>query len=185
MVLLDALASGGRIASFSDSRKVFLDGQPMAYEVVELVAEAVSKDRVVDGLAAPFYLRDWVMLESRLPVVPLVSAPCKVTRTAQLLGTEALGHPARHLRDVTKFCSFDERAFDAQGFEFPGRFRTSRRVRRWSCHTERLSAPRASSRLRRKGAMTGRCPEGSGLREHFFLHCSFHRGTRVPRTARK
>jgi hypothetical protein len=140
MVLLDALAPGGLLASFSDSRKVFLDGQPIAYEVVELVAEAVSKDRVVDGLAAPFYLRDWVMLESRLPVVPLVSARCEVTRTAQLLGTEALGHPALHLRDVTKLCSFDEAALDAQAPEFPGHFRTSRRVERWSCHTERLSA---------------------------------------------
>jgi hypothetical protein len=29
------------------------------------------------------------MLEGRLPVVPLVSARCEVTRTAQLLGTEA------------------------------------------------------------------------------------------------
>jgi hypothetical protein len=34
MVLLDALASGGLLESFSDSRKVFLDGQPIAYEVV-------------------------------------------------------------------------------------------------------------------------------------------------------
>ena len=102
MVLLDALAPAGLLASFSDSRKVFLDGQPIAYEVVELVAEAVSKDRVVDGLATPFYLRDRVMLEGRLPVVPLVSARGEVTCTAQLLGTEALGHPARHLRDVTK-----------------------------------------------------------------------------------
>jgi hypothetical protein len=29
MVLLDALASGGLLASFFDSRKVFLDGSPM------------------------------------------------------------------------------------------------------------------------------------------------------------
>jgi hypothetical protein len=141
MVLLDALAPGGGLASFSDPRKVFLDGQPIAQEVVELVAEAVSKDRVVDGLATPFYLRDRVMLEGRLPVVPLVSARYEVTRTAQLLRTEAFGHPARHLRDVTKLCSFDEGAPDAQGPEFPGRFRTSRRVQRWSGHTERLSAP--------------------------------------------
>jgi hypothetical protein len=53
MVLLDALALSGRLASSSDSFEIFLDGQPMAYEVVELVAEAVSKDRVVDGPAAP------------------------------------------------------------------------------------------------------------------------------------
>ncbi len=49
------VVAGDRIfASFSDSRKVFLDGQPIAYEVVELVAEAVRKDRVVDGLVARF-----------------------------------------------------------------------------------------------------------------------------------
>src|SRR5207247_1545992 len=113
------VAPGGLLASFSDSREVPLDGQPMAYQVVELVAEAVSKDRVVDGLAAPVSLRDWVMLEGGLPVVPLVTARCEVTRTAQLLGTEALGHPARHVRDVTKLCSFDECALDAQGPEFP------------------------------------------------------------------
>ena len=53
MVLLDALAPSGRLASPSDSFEIFLDGKPMAYEVVELVAEAVSKDRVVHGLAAP------------------------------------------------------------------------------------------------------------------------------------
>src|SRR5207248_7072603 len=52
-----ALAPGGLLASFSDSRKVFLDGQPIAYEVVEFVAEAVSEDGVVDGLAAPISLR--------------------------------------------------------------------------------------------------------------------------------
>lgn len=97
MVLLDALAPGRLLASLSDSRKIFLGGQPIAYGVVELVAEAVSEDRVVDGLAAPFSLRDWVMLEGRLPVVPLVSARCEVTRTAQLLRTEALGHLARQL----------------------------------------------------------------------------------------
>jgi hypothetical protein len=111
MVLLDALVPGGRLTSFSDSRKISLDGQPIAYELVELVAEAVSKDRVVDGPPAPFYRRDWVMLESRLPVVPLVRSRCEVPRA---VGTEALGHPARHLRDVTKLSSFDELAFDAQ-----------------------------------------------------------------------
>ena len=56
MVLLDALAPGGLLGSFSDSRKVFLDGQPIAYEVVELVAEAVGKDRVVETSMAPFSL---------------------------------------------------------------------------------------------------------------------------------
>jgi hypothetical protein len=108
------LAPRGRLASFSDSRKISLDGQPLAYEVIKLVAETVSKYRVVDGLQATFLLRDWVMLEGRLPVVPLIGARCEVTRTAQLLGAEALGHPARHLRDVTKLCCLDERAFDAQ-----------------------------------------------------------------------
>lgn len=53
MVLLDALAPSGRLASRSDSFEISLEGKPMAYEVVELVAEAVSKDRVVHGLAAP------------------------------------------------------------------------------------------------------------------------------------
>src|SRR5437763_6296029 len=81
------------------------------------------------------------MLVGRHPVRQFVSDRFEVTSTAQLFGAEALGHPARHLRDVTKLCSFDEDALDAQGFEFPGRFRTLRRVRRWSCHTERLSAP--------------------------------------------
>jgi hypothetical protein len=142
---VDALALGGRLANISDSRKVFLDRQPIAYEVVELVAEAVSEDRVVDGLAAPFYLRDWVMLESRFPVVPLVSARCEVTRTPQLLRTEALGHPACHLRDVTKLCGSNEGALDAQGPEFLGRFCTSCRVQRWSGHTRRLSAPNPQS----------------------------------------
>jgi hypothetical protein len=108
---------------------------PECATMVELVAEAVSKDRVVDAIAASFYLRDWVMLEGRLPVVPFVSARCEVTRTAQLLGTEALGHPTLHLRDVTKLRSFDEDAFDASRLEPRGHFRTSRRVQRWSCHT--------------------------------------------------
>ena len=81
------------------------------------------------------------MLVGRHPIAEFVSDRFEVTSTAQLLGTEALGHPARHLRDVTKLCSFDEDALDAQGLEFPGRFRTSRRVQRWSCHTESLSAP--------------------------------------------
>src|SRR5688572_20774373 len=48
------------------------------------------------------------MLEGRLPVVPLVSARCEVTRPTQLLGTEALGHPTLHLSDVTKLRSSDE-----------------------------------------------------------------------------
>ena len=125
MVLLDVSAPSGRLSSSSDSFEILLDGQPMAYEVVELVAEAVSKDRVVDGLTAPFSLRDWVMLEGRLPVVPLVRARCEVTRTTQLLGTEALGHPARHLCDVTKLRSSDEDALDAQALELLDHLRAS------------------------------------------------------------
>ena len=128
-------ALGGCLARSSDSRKVLLDGQPIADEVVELVAEAVSKDRVIDGLAASFHLRDWVMLESRLPIVPLVRTSYEVTRTAQIFGTEAVAHPAPDLRDVTKLRSFDEGAFDAQGPEFPSHLGASRRVQRCSGHT--------------------------------------------------
>jgi hypothetical protein len=83
------------------------------------------------------------MLVGRHPIGQFVSDRFEVTSTAQLFGTEAFGHPARQLRDVTELCSFDKDALDAQGFEFPGRFRASRRVRRWSCHAERLSAPRS------------------------------------------
>ena len=54
------------------------------------------------------------MLEGRHPVGQFGSDRFEVTSTAQLFGTEALGHPARHLRDVTKLCSFDEDALDAQ-----------------------------------------------------------------------
>ena len=84
------------------------------------------------------------MLVGRHPVGQFVSDWFEVTGTAQLFGTEALGHPARHLRALTKLCSFDEDTPDAQGFKFPGRFRSSRRVRRWSCYIERLSAPNFS-----------------------------------------
>jgi hypothetical protein len=115
--------------------------RPSGYRIVDPVAEAVGKDRVVETPVAPFSLRAWEMLVGRHPVGLFVSDRLEVTSTTQLFGTEALGHPARHLRDVTELCSFDEDPLDAQGFEFPGRFRTSRRVRRWSCHTERLSAP--------------------------------------------
>src|SRR4029453_6755652 len=102
--------------------------------IVDPVAEAVSKDSVVDRSVAPISLCAWEMLVGRHPVAECLSDWFEVTSTAQLFGTEALGHPARHLRDVTKLCSFDEDALNAQGLEFPGRFRTSRRVRRRSCH---------------------------------------------------
>src|SRR5215211_611050 len=81
------------------------------------------------------------MLVRRHPVGQFVSARFEVTRTAQLFGTEALGHPARDLRDVTKLCRSDEDALDAKESKFGGRLRASRRIRRWSGHTERLSAP--------------------------------------------
>ena len=84
------------------------------------------------------------MLEGRHPVGPFARDGFEVPRTAKVFGTEALAHPAHHLRDVTKLCSFDEDPLGAQAFEFLGRFRTSRRVQRWSCHTERLSAPNPS-----------------------------------------
>jgi hypothetical protein len=139
----DRLRDGlsGRRARTSYSREVFFDGQAMAYEVVELVAEAVSKDRVVDGPSAPIYLRDWVMLESCLPVAPSVCARREVTSTAQLLGTEARGHRAGHFRDVTKLCSFDEGPLDAQGPEFPSRFRASRWIQRWPGHMGKAIGP--------------------------------------------
>jgi predicted RNA-binding Zn-ribbon protein involved in translation (DUF1610 family) len=90
---------------------------------------------------APVSLRAWEMLVGRHPVRPWVSDRFEVTSTAQLFGTEALRHPVRHLRDVTKLGSLDKDALDAQGLEFPGRFHTSRRVQPWSLHAERLSAP--------------------------------------------
>src|SRR6266540_7177717 len=65
----------------------------------------------------------------------------EVPSTTQLFGTEALGHPALHLCDVTKLRSLDEDALDAQVSESLGHFRTSHRVRWWSGHTERLSPP--------------------------------------------
>ena len=89
------------------------------------------------------------MLVGRHPVGHWVSDRFEVTSTAQLFGTEALGHPARHLRDVTKLRSFDEDALDAQGFEFPGRFRTSRRVRRWRRRWRPTAAPGRSASQRR------------------------------------
>jgi hypothetical protein len=62
MVLLDALDPGGLLASLSDSRKIFLHGQPIAYEVVELVAAAAYPGAIVkwstcavDVLPAAFF----------------------------------------------------------------------------------------------------------------------------------
>jgi len=78
------------------------------------------------------------MLVGRIPVAVLGDR-YEVRRTTQLFGTAALGHPALHLCDVATLRSRDEDALDAQASEFLGHFRTSRRVQRWSCHTESLS----------------------------------------------
>ena len=66
--------------------------------MVKLVAEAVSENRVVGGRPASISLRDWVVLEGRLPIVPSVSAGCEVANTAQLLGQKHFGIP--HLTSV-------------------------------------------------------------------------------------
>jgi hypothetical protein len=54
----------------------------------------------------------------RHPVGPWVSDRFEVTSTAQLFGTEALGHPARHLSDVAKLCSLDEDAVTPKDLSF-------------------------------------------------------------------
>ncbi len=56
MVLLDALAPGGRLASFSDSLEISRVWPPSGYRIVDPVAEAVGKDRVVETSMAPFSL---------------------------------------------------------------------------------------------------------------------------------
>ena len=45
---LGQVRRGGRLASCLDSREILLDGKPLGDEVVELVADAVGKDRVVE-----------------------------------------------------------------------------------------------------------------------------------------
>lgn len=77
------------------------------------------------------------MLVGRIPVA-VFGDRFEMPGTTELLGTEALGHPALHLCDVATLRSRDEDALDAQASEFLGHFRASRRVQRWSCHTERL-----------------------------------------------
>ena len=114
---------------------------PNGFRIVDPVAEPVRKDRVVDGSLASISLWPWEMLVGRIPVA-VSGDRVEVRGTAQLFGTMALGHPALHLRDVATLRSFDEDALNPQGSEFLGRFRTSRRVRRWSCHTKRLSPNR-------------------------------------------
>jgi hypothetical protein len=52
------------------------------------------------------------MLVGRYPVAEFGDR-FEVMSTAQLFGTEALGHPALQLRDVTLLCSFDEDVLDA------------------------------------------------------------------------
>jgi hypothetical protein len=94
----------------------------------------VGKDRVVRRLSPPVSLWKREMLEGGHPIGPGVSDRFKVRSTAQLAGAIALGHPARHLRDVTKLGSSDQGAvLDAQGSEFAGGLLTSRRVQRCSC----------------------------------------------------
>lgn len=56
MVLLDALAPGGRVASFSDSLEISRVWPPSEYRIVDPVAEAVGEDRVVETSMAPFSL---------------------------------------------------------------------------------------------------------------------------------
>ena len=114
------------------------------------------------------------MLVGRIPVAVSVSERFEVPSTTQLFGTEALGHPALHLCDVTKLRSLDEDALDAQGSESLGHFRTSRRVQRWSCHTERLSAPNPATECRRwsrsallRAPMSIRAVGRTGPGEHF------------------
>ena len=87
---------------------------------------------------APISLWAWEMLVGRIPVA-VFGDRYEVPGTTQLFGTEALGHPALHLCDVATLRSRDEDALDAPGSESLGHFRTSRRVQRRSCHTERLS----------------------------------------------
>jgi len=78
------------------------------------------------------------MLVGRIPVAVPGSERFEVPSTTQFFGTEALGHPALHLCDVTKLRSSDQDALDAQVSESLGHFRTSRPVQRWSWHTESL-----------------------------------------------
>src|SRR4051794_40180053 len=74
------------------------------------------------------------MLVGRHPVGRWEGDSFEVGSTTQLFRAEALGHLARDLRDVTLLRSLDEDAIDAQASEFPGRFRTSSGIPRWTCH---------------------------------------------------
>jgi hypothetical protein len=49
VVLLDALAPGGRLASLSDSLEVSCVCPPNGYRIVDPVAEAVGKNHVVEA----------------------------------------------------------------------------------------------------------------------------------------
>ncbi len=92
--------------------------------------------RVIDTLATSVSLRYRKMLEGRLPVVPRLGALDEVLGTAQLFGTEALGHPTPHLGDVAELCRLDEDARDTETPERLGHSRTSHRVQPWSRHTK-------------------------------------------------
>ena len=120
---------GSRLASCLDSREILLNGTPVGDGVVELVAEAVGKDRVVGSRFPSVSLWDWEVLVGRLPITPGASGPpLEVTCAAPFLGTEALGHPAFQLGDVAKLCGSDEGALDTKGSELPGHLRTTRRI---------------------------------------------------------
>jgi hypothetical protein len=99
------------------------------------------------------------------PVGPWVSDRVEVPRTAQFFGTEALGHPAHHVRDVTKLCGFDEDALGAQAFEFPGRFRASHRVERSSCHAKAIGPRSRVRKTSERRFASARSPALSGGRE--------------------
>ena len=59
--------------------------------IVDPVAQAVGKDRVVGSCFSSFSLWDWEMLVGRRPVGQFGRDRFEVARTAQLFWTEALG----------------------------------------------------------------------------------------------
>lgn len=138
MVSPEALALGGRPASFSDSLEISRVWPPRGFRKVDPVAKPVRKDRVLDRSLAPISPWGREMLVGRIPVA-VFGERLEVRGTTQLFGTAALGHPALHLCDVASLRGRDEDARDTQASELLGHFRTSRRVQRWSCHAERVS----------------------------------------------
>ena len=111
-------------------REILLRWNVVGEGGVELVAEAVGKNRVVGSRFPSVSLWDWEVLVGWLRVTPGASGPpLGVTCSAPFLGTEALGHSACQLGEVAKLCGFDEGALDAQGLR-----------------SRATSAPRAGSR---------------------------------------